>query len=52
MRPSSDFVIKYVPFGYSKRELIQRKDNVVNMCERKFYSVDFEVDKGYDELLK
>lgn len=27
--------------------LIERKDNVVNMCEMKFYSEDFCVDKSY-----
>ncbi|MBO4337212.1 MAG: ATP-binding protein [Lachnospiraceae bacterium] len=32
--------------------IIQRKDNVVNMCEMKFYSEDFTVDKEYDELLR
>jgi predicted AAA+ superfamily ATPase len=32
--------------------LIVRKDNVVNMCEMKFYSDDFEVDKDYDSLLR
>lgn len=32
--------------------LILRKDNVVNMCEMKFYSDDFAVDKDYDKLLR
>ena len=32
--------------------LIIRKDNVVNMCEMKFYSDAFVVDKDYDLLLK
>ena len=32
--------------------LIQRKDNVVNMCEMKFYSEDVLVDKEYDSLLR
>ena len=32
--------------------LILRKDNVVNMCEMKFYSDDFVVDREYDELLR
>ena len=27
--------------------LIQRKDNVVNMCEMKFYSEEFSVNKSY-----
>lgn len=32
--------------------LIIRKDNVVNMCEMKFYSDVFVVDKDYDMLLR
>lgn len=32
--------------------LILRKDNVVNMCEMKFYSDEFAVDKAYDKLLR
>lgn len=32
--------------------LILRKDNVVNMCEMKFYSDDFVVDKDYDKVLR
>ena len=32
--------------------IIQRKDNVVNMCEMKFYSDEFEVDKDYHLLLE
>ena len=32
--------------------LILRKDNVVNMCEMKFYSDDFAVDKDYEEILR
>ena len=32
--------------------LISRKDNVINMCEIKFYSDLFEVDKDYDLLLR
>ena len=32
--------------------LILRKDNVVNMCEMKFYSDDFAVDKDYDRILR
>lgn len=31
--------------------LINRNDNVVNMCELKFYSGDFEVNKDYYETL-
>ena len=32
--------------------LIIRKDNVVNMCEMKFYSDEFVVDKDYDLVLR
>ena len=32
--------------------LISRRDNVINMCEIKFYSDLFAVDKGYDLLLR
>jgi hypothetical protein len=32
--------------------LILRKDNIVNMCEMKFYSEEFTVDKDYDALLR
>lgn len=32
--------------------LIMRKDNVVNMCEMKFYSDVFTVDKDYEETLR
>lgn len=32
--------------------LISRKDNVVNMCEMKFYNDEFVVDKDYDKLLR
>ena len=31
--------------------LIYRKDNVVNMCEIKFYNDDYEVDNQYMRLL-
>lgn len=31
--------------------IISRKDNVVNMCEIKFYSSDFTVDKAYHNIL-
>ena len=32
--------------------LIMRRDNVVNMCEMKFYGDCFTVDKSYDALLR
>ena len=32
--------------------LISRKDNIVNMCEIKFYSEEYTVDKKYDMLLR
>jgi len=32
--------------------LIIRKDNMVNMCEMKYYSDEFEVDKEYDHKLR
>ena len=32
--------------------IIERKDNVVNMCEMKFYSDEFEVDKDYHLTLE
>ena len=32
--------------------LILRKDNVVNMCEMKFYGSEFTVDNQYDRLLR
>ena len=31
--------------------IIDRKDNVVNMCEMKFYSEEFSVSKDYHETL-
>ena len=31
--------------------IIRRKDNVVNMCEMKFYSAEFKVDKKYHAVL-
>ena len=31
--------------------IIERKDNVLNMCEMKFYSDEFEVDKDYHLVL-
>ncbi|MBO4391238.1 MAG: ATP-binding protein [Lachnospiraceae bacterium] len=32
--------------------IIERKDNVVNLCEIKFYSDEFEVDKDYHLILE
>ena len=32
--------------------LIERKDNIVNMCEIKFYGTEFVVDKNYDRVLR
>lgn len=32
--------------------LIERKDNIVNMCEIKFYGTEFAVDKNYDKALR
>jgi len=32
--------------------LIMRKDNMVNMCEMKYYSEEFEVDKEYEKKLR
>lgn len=32
--------------------IIERKDNIINMCEIKFYSDEFAVDKSYDMLLR
>ena len=32
--------------------IIERKDNIVNMCEIKFYSDEFEVNKKYDLTLR
>ena len=32
--------------------IISRKDNVINMCEIKFYSDEFTVDKSYNNLLR
>ena len=31
--------------------IIKRKDNIVNMCEMKFYSAEFKVDKKYHAVL-
>ena len=48
--------------AWSKREddtegtqidlIIERKDNVVNMCELKYYSDDFIVNKDYDKVIR
>lgn len=32
--------------------IIERKDNIVNMCEMKFYGGEFTVDKNYDQILR
>jgi len=32
--------------------IISRKDNIVNMCEMKYYSDELTVDKAYDEVLR
>ena len=32
--------------------LIERKDNIINMCEIKFYGTEFAVDKHYDKVLR
>lgn len=32
--------------------VIERNDNIVNMCEIKFYSDDFTVNKSYDRVLR
>ena len=32
--------------------IIERNDNVVNLCEMKFYKNDFAVDKAYDRKLR
>ena len=32
--------------------IIERKDNVVNMCEMKFYGDDYEVDLDYHKTLE
>lgn len=32
--------------------LIERKDNIINMCEIKFYGDEFSVDKNYDRILR
>ena len=32
--------------------IISRQDNIVNMCEIKYCSTEFEVDKDYDRKLR
>lgn len=32
--------------------VISRKDDVVNLCEMKFYSDEFTVDKNYDMVMR
>lgn len=32
--------------------IIERKDNIVNMCEIKFYGDEFVVDKKYDKIIR
>lgn len=32
--------------------IIERKDDIVNMCEIKFYSDEFVVDKNYDRIIR
>ena len=32
--------------------IIERKDNIVNMCEMKLYGDEFVVDKSYDRILR
>lgn len=32
--------------------IISRKDNIVNMCEMKYYGEEFMVDKDYDSILR
>ena len=32
--------------------IIERKDNIVNMCEIKFYGNEFAVDKNYDKVIR
>ena len=32
--------------------IIERADNIVNMCEMKFYNTDFVVDKNYDRVIR
>lgn len=38
--------------GIQMDMLIERKDNIVNMCEIKFYGTEFTVDKNYDKILR
>lgn len=48
-------------FAWSKKDdnlgaqidmIIERKDNIVNMCELKFYNDEFIVDKSYDKVIR
>ena len=32
--------------------IISRRDNIVNMCEMKYYGEEFTVDKEYDAVLR
>jgi len=32
--------------------LIERKDKVINLCEMKYASEEFVIDKNYDEILR
>ena len=32
--------------------LIDRKDDVINICEMKFYADEFIIDAGYAQILK
>ena len=32
--------------------IIDRQDNVINLCEIKFYSEDFEVDASYEKVIR
>ena len=52
---ASDFIVKYVPFDKKKREddregtqtdlLLKRNDNILNMCEIKYYGGEFTVNQ-------
>ena len=53
---TSDFVVKYIPFcekgtGMQIDLILIRDDNVVNMCEIKYYSDDFTVSDDYYRVL-
>ena len=32
--------------------IIDRNDNVINLCEMKFYNTEFVIDKDYDKILR